>query len=506
MTPTIQSALGGALDGLMQDLWASMLALLQTVMGLSSGLGRISLDPHDPASPIAALWAPMVTIALVIGAGLFFAQVAMGALSPRRHLFQAAVGPLQYGIALSLSVGLIVGLTGAAQTLTGFLLQTGGGVGTPQDAVGALVPSYGQLANDTVKAGAIGLIAIVGLLPLALGFAVELLFRSAALLVVTATLPITAAGLTNLATKHWFWRVTRWILALIFLEPTYALCLAVGIGVARSSGYAGPGHTGLTTLLVGLGVLFVSLSAPFALFRLFAFVEPGTQPHQAMRDAFGAASGAAAHAGRALTVGAPGAVLSAATGSRWDGSGDGGAGGGGAGGGGAGGSGTGGGGTAKKAALLAAAGTTGGAAPGGDAAAGGHAVAEAGAGGSASPGGSSRGGGDAHPGPGGRGAVGGTAVTGGVSGRPGPVPGGGPGDHAGGWGGHPRADPPAGVARPRPPGGYHDDEVIPAEAIGEGHYGRADTHPDTGPRDGPDAGPDDGWDDGWDEDVLGVIR
>jgi hypothetical protein len=163
--------------------------------------------------------------------------------------------------------------------------------------------------------------AIVGIIPLAVGYGITLLFRSATIIVLIATLPITAAGLVSMATKHWFWRASRWLLALIFLKPTFALCFAIGAGVVKAAGQppqnGAHGGTGAVTLLLGLGIMFIALFAPYALFRLFAFVEPGTQPHQTMMSAFGSAMGGFTQAGSAIASADVGSVFSGATSGRF---------------------------------------------------------------------------------------------------------------------------------------------------------------------------------------------
>lgn len=332
----ISDAVGGLLDGMMREIWTGTLALLRAVMGLVGELGSLDITPGGGAIS-NELWTTMLQLAALIAVTLFFAQLAAAALNPRRHMFQAATGPVQYGVALALSVAVVAGLLGAADGLSAVILAQGANV---TDTAAAMDQLGLVDDNNAVKATVLGLLGIIAVVPLAIGYGITLLFRSASILVLVATLPITAAGLTNLATKSWFWRVARWLLALIFLKPAFALCFALGSGIVAAAGRtAGPNAppaapvppgapaeglapadgSGVVTLLLGLGIMFVALFAPYALFRLFAFIEPGTQPHQAMMSAFSSAT-----AGLKSTVSGAanadiGSVLSGATGGRFAG-------------------------------------------------------------------------------------------------------------------------------------------------------------------------------------------
>lgn len=332
----ISDAVGGLLDGMMREIWTGTLALLRAVMGLVGELGSLDVTPGGGAIS-NELWTTMLQLAALIAVTLFFAQLASAALNPRRHMFQAATGPVQYGVALALSVAVVAGLLGAADGLSAVILEQGANV---TDTAAAMDQLGLVDDNNAVKATVLGLLGIIAVVPLAIGYGITLLFRSASILVLVATLPITAAGLTNLATKSWFWRVARWLLALIFLKPAFALCFALGSGIVAAAGRttgpnappaapAAPGlpadgvapadGTGVVTLLLGLGIMFVALFAPYALFRLFAFIEPGTQPHQAMMSAFSSATAGLKSTVAGVAGADIGSVLSGATGGRFAG-------------------------------------------------------------------------------------------------------------------------------------------------------------------------------------------
>ena len=57
----------------------------------------------------------------------------------------------------------------------------------------------------------------------------EIIWRQAAILVLVATIPITAAGLLAHTTASWFWRGLRWTLAAIAVKPVLALIVVIGL-------------------------------------------------------------------------------------------------------------------------------------------------------------------------------------------------------------------------------------------------------------------------------------
>ncbi|MGB8385650.1 MAG: type IV secretion system protein, partial [Dermatophilaceae bacterium] len=149
-----------------------------------------------------------------------------------------------------------------------------------------------QNSVNAVSGAGLGLIALLGVIPAAISLLVTALVREAAILVIAATIPIVAAGLVAEATARWFWTALRWLLALVLLTPTVAIVMAVGLQLAAGAagGTQTAGQTAGTdagqsavTALVAAAVLLVSVFCPLALFKLFAFVDPGTPSGQRLR-------------------------------------------------------------------------------------------------------------------------------------------------------------------------------------------------------------------------------
>ena len=63
------------------------------------------------------------------------------------------------------------------------------------------------------------------------------------------------------------------------MKPALALVLVVGVNVLSAP-------TGVAGLIAGAGVLLVALFAPFTVYRLLAFVDPGTNAGAAARANF----------------------------------------------------------------------------------------------------------------------------------------------------------------------------------------------------------------------------
>jgi hypothetical protein len=217
----------------------------------------------------------MLWISGVLALGLFFWQLIMTNLRAGRGFIRLVSGPVQYGISQAVTVGVVAGFLAGADGLTNGILNYGLRSSNFTDAFGHT--NIADAVGHGVKAVVLGLCAIAGLLPAAIGYVLEMLFREAAIYVLVAAVPLVAAGLVANVTAPWFWRTARWLAAAIAMKPVLAMTLVLGVAVAG-------GSQGVAGLLAGVGVLEISLVAPFVLFRLFAFVDPKSDAGSAMRD------------------------------------------------------------------------------------------------------------------------------------------------------------------------------------------------------------------------------
>jgi hypothetical protein len=184
-------------------------------------------------------------------------------------------GPVQYGVTLAVTVGLVATFLAGVDGLTDGILTYGLRSKNFTDAFSHT--SIANAASHGIKAVVLGLCAVGGLLPAAVGYVLEMLFREAAIYVLVAVVPLVAAGLLANVSAGWFWRTVRWLAAAIAMKPVLALTLVLGVSIAG-------GSQGVSGLLAGVAVLVVSLIAPFVLFRLFAFVDPHSDPGAGFRE------------------------------------------------------------------------------------------------------------------------------------------------------------------------------------------------------------------------------
>ncbi|MBN9739462.1 MULTISPECIES: type IV secretion system protein [unclassified Pseudonocardia] len=248
-------------------------------------------DGAETAVDLGSLWSTMIWLAALIALGLFFYQLASVALRGGRGMFRAVTGPVQFGIALAVTTGAVAALLTGADGLTTMFLSNLGEQGsftavldnqTVADRFGEN-PNLGADVEDGVRSMILGIAALFGVIPAALGFALAMIFRAAAIMVLIATIPIASACLISDSTASMFWRAVRWILAAILMKPALALVVVIGVNImSRTQGVAG--------LLAGTAVLLISLFCPMVLYRLLAFVDPGTGAGMAVRSAGGSRS------------------------------------------------------------------------------------------------------------------------------------------------------------------------------------------------------------------------
>lgn len=280
----LNSFSASVVDRLMKAIWAAAMWLLRTAFALMDGIGGFRdaaglVDTSGrpaPGAPFFALWPTLTWIGGAVAVGLFLWQLTLTMVRGGTGFWRVAAGPAAYGVATALTLGGAAALIGVSEGLTVLLLERG----LAADNFRTILdhPSLGfsdspeldSSLDATARAVLLGMIALFGVLPAAVGFLLQMLFRQAVIIVLIATVPITAAGLLASTTATWFWRSLRWMLAAILMKPALALVLVIGVSMLS-------GPTGIGGLLAGAGVLLISLFCPLALFRLLAFVERGPQ-------------------------------------------------------------------------------------------------------------------------------------------------------------------------------------------------------------------------------------
>ncbi|SDD56482.1 hypothetical protein [Actinokineospora iranica] len=264
----------GAFEHLMLMIWDGSLFLLRNAFILVDRFSVFTVDTQT--GPIAVLWPMMLWISGILALGLFFWQLISTTLRGGRGFLRLVSGPVQYGIALAVTVGLVAAFLAAADGLSEGILRYG--LRSENFSAALDQTSFGDGVVDGIKAVVLGLCALGGILPAAVGYLLEMVFREAAIYLLVATIPIGAAGLLANVSAVWFWRPIRWMLACIAMKPALAMALVLGVALAG-------GSDGIIGLLAGVAILVISLICPFVLFKLFAFVDPNSDAGAAFRDA-----------------------------------------------------------------------------------------------------------------------------------------------------------------------------------------------------------------------------
>lgn len=269
----VKATAAGVLEPLMAATWAAALFILRTAFQLVDQFSLFTVSTTD--GPVSILWPMTLWISGAIALGMFFWQIITTVLHGGRGFVRLITGPIQYGIALAVTVSVLAAFLAAADGLTEAILSTGLRVGNFRDALN--MTGFTDALSDEVKNVVLGLAGVFGVIPAGLGFAFEAVFREAAIYVLVATVPIAAAGLLADVTARWYWVVFRWGLVAIGMKPALAYVLVLGVAILG-------GAQGLSGLLAGIGVLLIALCVPLVLFKLFAFVDPNSDPQGVFRD------------------------------------------------------------------------------------------------------------------------------------------------------------------------------------------------------------------------------
>ena len=177
----IGQGLGGSLADLaesafnqaMKSLWDFSLSLLKGVLGVIDHLTLPNLDPATgPLSSVmpATIWVGGVLLVL-----LSFIQVGKAAMSGGAGLLHLFKGIAQYMIVTAAALGILTTLVTAADAAARGILATGLHADSWQGITAANAPW--QNAVHGVSGAGLGLIALLGVLPAAIGLIVATLVR-----------------------------------------------------------------------------------------------------------------------------------------------------------------------------------------------------------------------------------------------------------------------------------------------------------------------------------------
>src|ERR1019366_1788749 len=120
-----------------------------------------------------------------------------------QSLARLLVGTAQFGAVWTMGLAGASAITAACSGLTKALLRA-------------------LLNVDSVAATVLGITGLLVVLPAALGYVFIQLARCAALMILTTTSAISAAGLTSDIGRTWFWKSCRWFISASLISPLAA--------------------------------------------------------------------------------------------------------------------------------------------------------------------------------------------------------------------------------------------------------------------------------------------
>jgi type IV secretion system protein TrbL len=314
--------LGEAAGAVVADVWISaMLSLWGAglwLLGLAfSVIDALATPDLSADGPLAGVYPVTFGIGATVAAVMALVQLGLAAVRrDGQTLGRLLVGLVQFGLVWAGYVAVAALLVTGVSGLTTALLRSLLGI----DTMAAFDPSIsvGRDLVDGTVATVLGVSSIFLLVPASVGYLLLMLVREAALIVLTATSAISAGGLLAQTSSAWFWRSLRWFLAALLVSPVAVLVL--GVGVTITEGIVTGAEETSTEAAVGMavvGCLLILLGAicPLALFRLLAFVDPGTSSGAALRSSLAASGGIMGALGNLGGAGGRGAAVAAAAGS-----------------------------------------------------------------------------------------------------------------------------------------------------------------------------------------------
>lgn len=285
----IGSALGSAagnvatsvLDEAGQKVWQFALTLLGGAFTL---LDKYAAPDVTANGPLASLLPTTLWLGGVVAFLLALLQLGKAMAAGGEGMGRLLIGLGQYAVITTAGLAFLAILVSASDSLATALLTGGLDINT----FGALTArnSFWQDSAQASGGLAMGLVALLCVIPAAFMLLVEALIRHAAILVLAVTVPILAAGLVMDSTARWFWTGLRWTVALLLLTPAIALVMTIGMQGAKGSvnALSSGGPAGATVgMTVGGVTMLVALLCPLALFKLLAFLDPNTVSGGAVR-------------------------------------------------------------------------------------------------------------------------------------------------------------------------------------------------------------------------------
>jgi len=302
------AAAGDVWTAAMTGLWSAALWLLQLAFTIIDAFTTPDLSAHGPLGAVlpTTLWLG-ATLAVI----MMFVQLTV-ALVRRdgRSIGRVLMGIGQFGLVwagyLTVAAALVTAATGLEKGILEQMLHVSS-LGQVR-----LTASWPTQVGDVTLATVLGILSLLVVIPAAFTYVLIMFVREAALIILIATAPISAGGLLSETGKVWFWKTLRWFFSCLLISPMAALVLGVGVKLSQGliapppsqPGGAGGAAGGLSSVadvtglanqsatahagmaVVGCLVIAIGACCPLVLFRLLAFLEPGTASGSALRQSW----------------------------------------------------------------------------------------------------------------------------------------------------------------------------------------------------------------------------
>ena len=278
----IAKAAADAWTAAMLAIWNSGLFVLRIVLTFSELFLTPDLRADGPGKDVYAF-----TLWLALSLVVILAMIQLGAAAFKREgkgLARAFIGAGQFVVVCACWFGYCVMIVAACGAITKALMKSLLKVQTWPD----WDPLGGLGIDDITDAGVATALAFLGIFLwlAAIGHVLVYLARAASLLVLTATGPLSAAGLVSDFTRSWFWKSLRWFHAAAFTPVLMVMVLGIGVQFANgvAAHLADDTAKAFGTALPAVMTILISVVAPLALFKLLAFVDPGTPSGASFRQ------------------------------------------------------------------------------------------------------------------------------------------------------------------------------------------------------------------------------
>jgi hypothetical protein len=331
-------AVGNVWKSAMTGLWSAALWILKMAFKIIDQFTTPDLTANGPMAGVlpTTLWIGATLAGIMMSVQLTLSLIRRDGQSMGRIF----LGVGQFGLVWVGYLGIAAGMVSAAAGLSQGILASMLHVQHMADF--NFDESWPKSIDDITLATVLGVLSLLLVIPAAFFYILITLVREAALVILVATAPISAGGLLSDVGKVWFWKTLRWFFACLLISPCAALMLGIGVKVSegavnQSPPPCDPDHckdpgwifrhakemSDWTTAnnassagmaIVGCIVIAIGAVCPLILFRLLAFVEPGTASGAALRQSWsdtggmsgllrgGAAAAAAAAGGGAMAA------------------------------------------------------------------------------------------------------------------------------------------------------------------------------------------------------------